>query len=147
MAATSQQAGRKFVVCFLGPKGLRACLGFAMVGRGRPRKSSTTTEDGSSADLRFLPNTQDLERFKRSQKQESQRKTSRSGSVVSKIQSIRLGDYEIEPWFTAPYPEEYNQPVLYICEFCLKYMNNPVTHARHQVSGCLMCLLLLISVM
>ena len=53
--------------------------------------------------------------------------TSRQKSTgpPSKIKCINFGGYEIDTWHAAPYPEEYSRnKVLYICEFCLKYMNS-----------------------
>ncbi|OZJ06032.1 hypothetical protein BZG36_01122 [Bifiguratus adelaidae] len=51
-----------------------------------------------------------------------------------KIKIVRFGDWEIEPWYVAPYPEEYSQhPVLYICEFCLKYMKSGSMFHRHSL--------------
>ncbi|KAK9373159.1 uncharacterized protein V1513DRAFT_450003 [Lipomyces chichibuensis] len=53
---------------------------------------------------------------------------------ASKIRAIRFGKYEIETWYTAPYPEEYNRrSLLYICEFCLKYMPSEYVNWRHQI--------------
>ncbi|KAL6454740.1 SAS3 Histone acetyltransferase SAS3 [Candida maltosa Xu316] len=55
----------------------------------------------------------------------------------SKINRIVFRDYEINTWYTAPYPEEYSQcEVLYICEHCLKYMNSPISYKRHQLKNC-----------
>ncbi|KAJ5393769.1 uncharacterized protein N7487_011410 [Penicillium crustosum] len=52
----------------------------------------------------------------------------------SKIKSINFGGYEIETWYAAPYPEEYSRNrVLYICEFCLKYMNSDFVAWRHKL--------------
>lgn len=52
----------------------------------------------------------------------------------SKIKYINFGGYEIETWFAAPYPEEYSRNrVLYICEFCLKYMNSDYVAWRHKL--------------
>ena len=52
----------------------------------------------------------------------------------SKINRIVLRDFEINTWYIAPYPEEYSQcEVLYICEYCLKYMNSPMSYRRHQL--------------
>lgn len=52
----------------------------------------------------------------------------------SKIKSINFGGYEIETWYAAPYPEEYSRNrVLYICEFCLKYMNSDYVAWRHKL--------------
>ncbi|KZF24944.1 hypothetical protein L228DRAFT_236099 [Xylona heveae TC161] len=51
----------------------------------------------------------------------------------SKIKCINFGGYEIDTWYAAPYPEEYSRNrVLYICEFCLKYMNSDYVAWRHK---------------
>lgn len=53
----------------------------------------------------------------------------------SKIRCINFGGYEIDTWHAAPYPEEYSRnKVLYICEFCLKYMSSDYVAWRHNVS-------------
>ena len=53
---------------------------------------------------------------------------------ASKIQNIHFGGYEIDTWYSAPYPEEYSKnKTLYICEFCLKYMNSEYVSWRHKV--------------
>ena len=52
----------------------------------------------------------------------------------SKIKCISFGGYEIDTWHAAPYPEEYSRnKVLYICEFCLKYMNSDYVAWRHKL--------------
>ncbi|SLM35959.1 histone acetyltransferase [Lasallia pustulata] len=52
----------------------------------------------------------------------------------SKIKCINFGGFEIETWYAAPYPEEYSRNrVLYICEFCLKYMNSDYVAWRHKL--------------
>ena len=52
----------------------------------------------------------------------------------SKIKHINFGGYEIDTWYQAPYPEEYSRNrVLYICEFCLKYMNSDYVAWRHKL--------------
>lgn len=46
---------------------------------------------------------------------------------------IRFGKYEIKTWYSSPYPQEYAmQPVLYLCEFCLKYMKSQSILKRHR---------------
>ncbi|KAG2175638.1 hypothetical protein INT43_001285, partial [Umbelopsis isabellina] len=51
-----------------------------------------------------------------------------------KIHQIRMGDYLIDTWYNAPYPEEYSKrPILYICEFCLKYIKSDYTAKRHRM--------------
>lgn len=52
----------------------------------------------------------------------------------SKIKCISFGGWEIDTWYAAPYPEEYSRNrVLYICEFCLKYMNSDYVAWRHKL--------------
>ncbi|KAL2866620.1 putative histone acetyltransferase [Aspergillus lucknowensis] len=52
----------------------------------------------------------------------------------SRIKYINFGGFEIETWYAAPYPEEYSRNrVLYICEFCLKYMNSDYVAWRHKL--------------
>jgi histone acetyltransferase SAS3 len=63
----------------------------------------------------------------------SKRRTENAGGA-SKIECIHFGDYEIDTWYAAPYPEEYSRNrVLWICEFCLKYMNSEYVCWRHKV--------------
>lgn len=53
---------------------------------------------------------------------------------VSKIRKIHIAQYEIDTWYTAPYPEEYSKHrVLSLCEFCLKYMASDYVAWRHSL--------------
>lgn len=62
------------------------------------------------------------------------RPNQRFTASASKIKCINFGSYEIDTWHAAPYPEEYTRNrVLYICEFCLKYMNSDFVAWRHKV--------------
>ena len=46
---------------------------------------------------------------------------------------IHLGQFEIDTWYTSVYPQEYALlPILYICEFCLKYMKSYEVLLRHK---------------
>ena len=52
----------------------------------------------------------------------------------SKIKYVYFGGHEIETWYAAPYPEEYSRNrVLYLCEFCLKYMSSDYVAWRHKL--------------
>lgn len=45
---------------------------------------------------------------------------------------IQMGKYEIQTWYSSPYPHEYARlPKLFICEFCLKYMKSEEILTRH----------------
>lgn len=53
---------------------------------------------------------------------------------VSRIRKIRIGDYEVDTWYTAPYPEEYSSHrILRLCEFCLKYLISDYALQRHRM--------------
>ncbi|XP_052007634.1 histone acetyltransferase KAT6B isoform X2 [Xyrauchen texanus] len=46
---------------------------------------------------------------------------------------IEFGKYEIQTWYSSPYPTEYLRlPKLYLCEFCLKYMKSLDILQRHS---------------
>ncbi|CAF1665025.1 unnamed protein product, partial [Adineta ricciae] len=52
---------------------------------------------------------------------------------VKNIDLIHLGRYFIKPWYFSPYPEELiSCPVVYICEFCLKYCKDTDALKRHR---------------
>lgn len=62
--------------------------------------------------------------------------TQKVSGPPSKIKCINFGGFEIDTWHAAPYPEEYSRNrTLYICEFCLKYMNSDYVAWRHKVSS------------
>uniref|UniRef100_A0A3Q2YGK6 histone acetyltransferase n=1 Tax=Hippocampus comes TaxID=109280 RepID=A0A3Q2YGK6_HIPCM len=45
---------------------------------------------------------------------------------------IEFGKYEIQTWYSSPYPPEYSRlHKLYLCEFCLKYMRSKNILQRH----------------
>lgn len=61
---------------------------------------------------------------------------SADGSAPLRIRTIRIGAYEIDTWYDAPFPEEYAcvpEGKLYMCEFCLKYIKSPFGAARHRM--------------
>lgn len=56
---------------------------------------------------------------------------------IKNIDKIVFGYYEIETWYYSPYPSEFTvNRILYICEFCLKYIRKKSTFANHKVSNC-----------
>ncbi|CAG8549910.1 10039_t:CDS:2 [Paraglomus brasilianum] len=59
-------------------------------------------------------------------------------SRTPRIRKIRLGEWEIDTWYAAPYPEEYSiLQTLHICEYCLKYMKTEYVARRHKVCNTL----------
>ncbi|KAK4189383.1 putative histone acetyltransferase [Podospora australis] len=62
------------------------------------------------------------------------KRTKKTAGPASQIECIEFGGWEIDTWYAAPYPEEYSRNrVLYICEFCLKYMNSDYVAWRHKL--------------
>ena len=65
---------------------------------------------------------------------ETRARSQKLAGPPTKIKCVNFGGYEIETWYAAPYPEEYSRNrVLYICEFCLKYMNSDFVAWRHKL--------------
>ncbi|XP_076348841.1 uncharacterized protein LOC143246272 isoform X2 [Tachypleus tridentatus] len=47
--------------------------------------------------------------------------------------SIEFGCYEIQTWYSSPFPQEYARfPKLFFCEFCLKYLKSKNILQRHR---------------
>lgn len=117
--------------------------------KSKPYGGILSEADGDTT--KTLPAALDRERFeiaRRKAEEEWQRKVREAelnGEPVqhasqkvsgppSKVKYINFGGYEIETWYAAPYPEEYSRNrVLYICEFCLKYMNSDFVAWRHKL--------------
>lgn len=60
-----------------------------------------------------------------------------SGEVAvlgsSEKKYIEMGQFEVQTWYSAPYPEEYARlPKMHICEYCLKYMKSSEMLTRHR---------------
>lgn len=75
----------------------------------------------------------DIELFKEAQACAAEHlEEMRHGREERKINTLEMGRYEMDVWYSAPYPEEYqNLPKLYLCEFCLKYMSSCTVLRRH----------------
>eukprot|EP00053_Salpingoeca_punica_P018394 m.180040 g.180040 ORF g.180040 m.180040 type:complete len:537 (-) comp17421_c0_seq1:262-1872(-) len=47
---------------------------------------------------------------------------------------IVFGGYEVEAWYSSPYPEEYMRQIkIFFCEYCLQYMTSAATVSRHRM--------------
>lgn len=56
---------------------------------------------------------------------------------MKNIECIELGRHRLKPWYFSPYPQELTAlPVLYLCEFCLKYGKSLKCLQRHLVRMC-----------
>ena len=53
-------------------------------------------------------------------------------TLVKYIEYVELGGRKIDSWYSSPYPEEYRrQPMLWICEYCLKYARLKCSYLKH----------------
>ncbi|KAG0735647.1 hypothetical protein G6F16_008324 [Rhizopus arrhizus] len=86
----------------------------------------------AEADIqRGIPSEEDKEKFEKALLLPE--KNIATQQELSKISKISFGNYLIDTWYIAPYPEEYNQnDILYICEHCMKYMRSSFITKRHQ---------------
>ncbi|XP_032431844.1 histone acetyltransferase KAT5 isoform X2 [Xiphophorus hellerii] len=51
---------------------------------------------------------------------------------MKNIECIELGRHRLKPWYFSPYPQELTTlPILYLCEFCLKYLKSLKCLQRH----------------
>ncbi|KAI0872592.1 hypothetical protein GGS24DRAFT_466986 [Hypoxylon argillaceum] len=117
--------------------------------RGKPYGGILTEEQADTT--KTLPTKDDRRRFDEAkQKAEEEwrnrlltmqaetevptKRSKKASGPVSQIECIEFGGWEIDTWYAAPYPEEYSRNrVLYICEFCLKYMNSDYVAWRHKL--------------
>ncbi|XP_030629670.1 histone acetyltransferase KAT6B isoform X2 [Chanos chanos] len=77
---------------------------------------------------------EDLGMFQHVQEQATQRTgSSQSADSGRSPAVIEFGKYEIQTWYSSPYPPEYSKlRKLYLCEFCLKYMRSKSILQRHM---------------
>ncbi|MEQ2282430.1 hypothetical protein AMECASPLE_000646 [Ameca splendens] len=76
---------------------------------------------------------EDIETFARVQQLAAQKTGSLTNAdFVRRPTVIEFGKYEIQTWYSSPYPPEYSRlQKLYLCEFCLKYMRSKNILLRH----------------
>ncbi|KAI8090041.1 acyl-CoA N-acyltransferase [Halteromyces radiatus] len=96
-------------------------------------------EDGQSAVVAFDEQPQRNGHFSKDQEIEKLRTSGSMTQCVSEIarvknlDKIQMGQFEVEPWYFAPYPQEYAYcDTLYICEFCLLYWASHRQLERHR---------------
>lgn len=100
------------------------------IGVDSPREQSPDTPAESSGSSAHLTFEQDLHRLR-----EGGSMTQRPEEVarVKNINKIEMGEFLVETWYFSPYPQDYeNLDVVYICEFCLKYMKSQTCLQRHR---------------
>ncbi|EIE92479.1 hypothetical protein RO3G_17001 [Rhizopus delemar RA 99-880] len=53
------------------------------------------------------------------------------------VDKVIYGQYEIDAWYYSPYPTDFGTKIekLYICEYCLRYMNKESQLEGHKVSA------------
>ncbi|XP_021140024.2 histone acetyltransferase KAT6B isoform X4 [Columba livia] len=112
----------------------------AFTGRGSPDTEIKLSIKQENTDI-FLVGSkvtvtqEDLEVFKQARELSLEKIGCKNGGETSgRYPSvIEFGKYEIQTWYSSPYPQEYARlPKLYLCEFCLKYMKSKNILLRHS---------------
>lgn len=103
------------------------------------RKNNFGPRGSKEPELKGLTPIFDYEMFRQAQSKAAelvQEQIKENPPEKSGIKTIEMGKYEMDCWYSSPYPPDYScVPKLYICEFCLKYFNSSLTMRRH-VSKC-----------
>uniref|UniRef100_W5MAL7 histone acetyltransferase n=1 Tax=Lepisosteus oculatus TaxID=7918 RepID=W5MAL7_LEPOC len=111
----------------------------ALAGRGSPEVEGTKNlrqeaPDAGVAAAREHVTEEDLEMFKQAQELSVQNTSYSGGADCGRYPAvIEFGKYEIQTWYSSPYPPEYSRlQKLYLCEFCLKYMKSKHILQHHS---------------
>ncbi|XP_016982135.1 histone acetyltransferase KAT8 [Drosophila rhopaloa] len=60
------------------------------------------------------------------------KKLNHKSKTTKNIEKVQFGRYEIETLYSSPYPDKYAKvPIIYVCEFCLKYMSLRKSYSYH----------------
>ncbi|XP_041260651.1 histone acetyltransferase KAT6B isoform X2 [Onychostruthus taczanowskii] len=112
----------------------------AFTGRGSPDTEIKLSIKQENTDVFLLGSKdtvtqEDLEVFKQARELSMEKigckNTGETGGRYPSV--IEFGKYEIQTWYSSPYPQEYARlPKLYLCEFCLKYMKSKNILLRHS---------------
>uniref|UniRef100_A0A667YY01 histone acetyltransferase n=1 Tax=Myripristis murdjan TaxID=586833 RepID=A0A667YY01_9TELE len=99
----------------------------------KPPQSVQEAQAGFVAMSRDHVTDEDVEMFTRVQELSAQRTGSLMNTDSTRYPAIiEFGKYEIQTWYSSPYPPEYSRlQKLYLCEFCLKYMRSKNILQRH----------------
>ncbi|KAM4526700.1 histone acetyltransferase KAT6B isoform 2-T5 [Fundulus diaphanus] len=110
----------------LGGRGSPGHLGRLHVKQEAPADLAAMSRDHVTED--------DIETFTRVQELAAQKTGSLTNTdFVRRPAVIEFGKYEIQTWYSSPYPPEYSRlQKLYLCEFCLKYMRSKNILLRHR---------------
>ncbi|XP_023804955.1 histone acetyltransferase KAT6B isoform X2 [Oryzias latipes] len=111
----------------------------ALGGRGSPADHSAVLHAKQRVQAHYVAMSgdhvteEDAETFARVQELAAQKTGSLTCTDSSRCPSvIEFGSYEIQTWYSSPYPPEYSKlQKLYLCEFCLKYMRSKNILQRH----------------
>ncbi|XP_032087726.1 histone acetyltransferase KAT6B isoform X3 [Thamnophis elegans] len=111
----------------------------AFPGRGSPGTEIKISIKQENSDLfvvgsKNFVTEEDLNMFKQAQELAMEKIGCKNGGEVNgRYPSvIEFGKYEIQTWYSSPYPHEYARlSKLFLCEFCLKYMKSKNILLRH----------------
>uniref|UniRef100_A0A8C9S1Q0 histone acetyltransferase n=1 Tax=Scleropages formosus TaxID=113540 RepID=A0A8C9S1Q0_SCLFO len=98
------------------------------------QKVKQETSESSVAVSKQHVSQEDVEIFRKVQELSMQKTGCANSAGSARYPAlIDFGKYEIQTWYSSPYPPEYSRlRKLYICEFCLKYMRSKNILQRHS---------------
>ncbi|XP_076361521.1 uncharacterized protein LOC143252762 isoform X2 [Tachypleus tridentatus] len=104
--------------------------------RKKNKRSNGTPVQNNKQHLLPGVTEKDLNLFKKAQEDSLctiVRETPLAETLARYPMAIEFGQYEIETWYSSPFPQEYSRlPKLFLCEFCLKYMKSRSVLQSHR---------------
>lgn len=78
-------------------------------------------------------NLQDLQKDDTLDIEDDAEKERENLTKIKYIEQVQIGKIEMDTWYFSPYPNNFGRcKKLYICEFCLKYMELEKTYRYHK---------------
>eukprot|EP00794_Sanderia_malayensis_P011203 gene11203-12378_t len=107
--------------------------------RRRSKKDADSSADKSDSnlmpdDLYSYVSPYDVTWFEQAQLAVKNDSAPTSDNIMDQgIKKVDFGEYEIDTWYSSPYPGEYKiLGKVFICEYCLKYMKSATILRRHM---------------
>lgn len=98
--------------------------------RKRNRRGQIVT-DSSEEEVEVVQSSTEKERLAL-EANAVQGESSSYSSYLPRIERVHFRSQFLRPWYSSPYPEEYNhQPIIHLCEFCLKYTKTKAVLDKH----------------
>ena len=51
---------------------------------------------------------------------------------MKNIEAVIFSQWRLEPWYWAPFPEQYHHQALYFCDWTLRYTTSQILAVEHR---------------